>query len=141
MSQLPQIPKTLQPLFEAARTARDRSHSPYSGRKVGAAILTEDGKVYIGCNVENSSYGATVCAERVAIQKGVSEQGAFRIKEILVVTEASPPWPPCGMCRQVIAEFGGGDVPVHAVNLKGELVTRRFSELYPEAFTPAHLAK
>lgn len=136
------LPQHLQPLFEQARAARERSHSPYSGRKVGAVIVTSDGKTYSGCNVENSSYGATVCAERVAIQKAVSEQGELRIQEVLVLTEASPPWPPCGMCRQVISEFmASPDLPVHAVNLEGELVSRRFNELYPEAFTPEHLSK
>jgi cytidine deaminase len=134
------IPADLQPLFDAASKARSRSHSPYSGKKVGAAILTEDGKTYTGCNVENASYGATVCAERVAIQKAVSEQGSFKIKAVFVVTEASPPWPPCGMCRQVIAEFGGPNVPVHAANLSGEFETRKFSELQPNAFTPSHLS-
>ena len=138
------LPPQLQTLFDAALAAHARSHSPYSGHKVGAAIRTEEGKIYGGCNVENSSYGATVCAERVAIHKAVSEQGALRIREILVVTDASPPWPPCGLCRQVIAEFAGdrpADVAVHATNLAGELVTRSFGELFPEAFLPSHLGR
>jgi len=133
-------------LFEAARDARERSYSRYSGFKVGAAIELEDGRVYSGCNVENSSYGGTVCAERVAIWKAVSENGPnpIRLKQVVVVTEASPAWPPCGLCRQIIGEFGtaeGQDVTVHAINLKGETRTWKFNELFPDAFTPEHLEK
>ncbi len=133
------IPENLSTLFEAAREARTRAYSPYSEHKVGAAVRTRDGKIFSGCNVENSSYGATVCAERVAIQKAVSELGSIDIQEIMVVTDANPPWPPCGMCRQVIAEFGVNSI-IYAVNLEGQLKSSRFSELLPDAFTPAHLA-
>ena len=133
-------------LYEAARGARERSYSRYSGFKVGAAIELEDGRIYTGCNVENSSYGGTVCAERVAIWKAVSENGPdpIRIKQVVVVTEASPAWPPCGLCRQIIGEFGtakGQDVSVHAINLKGETRSWKFNELFPDAFTPEHLIK
>jgi len=130
-------------LYEAARKAREFSYSPYSHVKVGAAVRTVDGRIFTGCNVENSSYGGTVCAERVAISKAVSELGKIEIAEVMVVTDASPPWPPCGLCRQVIAEFarpGTRNVDVHAANLQGETRTLLFSELFPDAFTPAHLA-
>lgn len=132
------IPKEL---FDQACQARTRSHSPYSGHKVGAAIRTASGKVYSGCNVENSSYGGTVCAERVAIGKAVSEEGKITIQELLVVTDATPPWPPCGLCRQVIAEFASPDLEIIAANVKGEAEKMRFDALFPNAFTPAHLDK
>src|SRR5690348_9517727 len=89
-------------LYEKAIQAQKHSYSPYSGCKVGAALRTRGGEIFSGCNVENSSYGATVCAERVAVQKAVSECGKIEIMEIMVVTDASPPWPPCGLCRQVM---------------------------------------
>jgi len=126
-------------LYEAALIARERSYSPYSGHKVGAAIRTADGKIYSGCNVENSSFGATVCAERVAIQKAISECGLVQIAEIMVVTEANPPWPPCGICRQVIGEFAKNPV-VYTANLEGSEKTYAFSDLFPEAFDSTHLS-
>lgn len=128
-------------LFEAAKSARERSYSPYSGHKVGAAIRMSDGKIFSGCNVENSSYGGTICAERVAIQKAVSE-GHLKIQEVLVVTASTPPWPPCGMCRQVIAEFAAeASIALHTANLAGDHESFEFSEIFPRAFTPGHLLK
>lgn len=138
-TKLGRVPAALQPLYEAAKAARERSYSPYSGHKVGAAIRTADGTVFGGCNVENSSYGGTVCAERVAIQKAVSE-GHLKVVEVMVVTDFSPPWPPCGMCRQVIAEFSDGAL-LHTANLSGECESFAFHELQPRAFTPGHLIK
>ena len=126
-------------LFDAAKAARENSYSPYSQCRVGAAVRTVGGQVYAGCNVENASYGATVCAERVAIQKAVSE-GHVKIREVMVVTDATPPWAPCGMCRQVIAEFGE-DVQVHMANLKGEAKTVSFRDLFPNAMTPEQVFK
>jgi cytidine deaminase len=130
----------LKDLFKTALLVRGHSYSPYSGYKVGAAIRLSNGKVYSGCNIENSSFGATVCAERVAIQKAVSENGAITVSEIMVVTQASPPWPPCGMCRQVIAEFGKR-ITIYTANLIGEYQEIPFDELFPQAFTPEHLAR
>jgi cytidine deaminase len=127
-------------LFLVATRARDNSYSPYSGHKVGAAIRLQDGKIFSGCNVENSSFGATICAERVAIQKAVSECGKISILEVMVVTDATPPWPPCGLCRQVIAEFGA-ESTIYAANLSGDVKKMSFAELLPEAFTPQHLSK
>ena len=121
-----------------ALLVREKSYSPYSGHKVGAAILTSDGKIYTGCNVENSSFGATVCAERVAIQKAVSEKGVILLKSVMVVTQAASHWPPCGMCRQVLAEFGQ-DFWVHTANTQGRLETYSFQELFPKGFTPNYL--
>ncbi len=128
-------------LYESAARTRALSYSPYSGQKVGAAIRTRSGRVYGGCNVENSSFGATVCAERVAIQSAIAAEGHIQIEEILVITNATPPWPPCGMCRQVIAEFAPGTVIVHAANLKGEIESKTLDRIFPEAFTPAHMDK
>lgn len=128
----------IQELYENALRARKNSYSPYSSCKVGAAIKTSDGKIYVGCNVENASYGGTICAERSAIVKAVSDQGLIKIKELMVVTDATPPWPPCGLCRQVIAEFASETV-VYLANLKDELSTMTFQDIFPQAFTGAHL--
>lgn len=134
------IPSELHALYQLASQSREKAYSPYSKVKVGAAIRTTDGKIYGGCNMENSSYGATICAERVAIGKAVSE-GSRRISDVLVVTDASPGWPPCGMCRQVMAEFSEGATRIHVSNTQGELQTFSFEELVPNAFTPSHLLK
>ncbi|MBU6374838.1 MAG: cytidine deaminase [Bdellovibrionales bacterium] len=136
---LEKVPPKLKSLYELAKKSRKRSYSPYSGHQVGAAIRTSGGKLYGGCNVENSSYGATICAERVAIQKAISE-GPLRIAEVMVVTDSTPPWPPCGMCRQVIAEFGP-DALLYTANLKGQMESFQLSEIFSQAFTPAHLRK
>lgn len=120
-------------LCELARNALFQSYSPYSKKKVGAAVLTKSGQIYTGCNIENSSFGATVCAERVAIQNAVSA-GHKEILEIAVASEGSPPWPPCGMCRQVLAEFCESGLKVFLINLKGECMDFEFDILFPYAF-------
>lgn len=127
------------PLFEAAQKARQNSYSPYSGHKVGAAIRLKTGQIFGGCNIENSSYGGTNCAERVAIQKAVSELGKIEIAEVFVVTDAKDPWPPCGLCRQVIAEFARNETQIHSANLAGKIRTTTLGEIFPEAFTPDYL--
>jgi cytidine deaminase len=130
----------VQELYEKSLLARERSYSPYSKCKVGAALRLSDGRIFTGCNVENASYGGAVCAERTAVLKAVSEsQGPVSIAEIVVVTDATPPWPPCGFCRQVIAEFGSPKTRIHATNLQGEVVSSDFGVLFPNAFTPEHL--
>jgi cytidine deaminase len=135
------LPGSLKELYKKAVHARKNAYSPYSGFSVGAAVRLESGEIFVGCNVENSSFGATVCAERVAIQSAIAHRGAkTRIAEVLVVTDAEPAWPPCGMCRQVIAEFGR-HASIHAVNLKGEVRSTTLSQLLPEAFLPEHLEK
>jgi cytidine deaminase len=123
---------TEQDLTDAAREVRDRAHAPYSNFQVGAAVEAEDGTIYTGCNVESASYGLTVCAERVAIWKGVSE-GTKKFGRIAVVVDTEELTPPCGACRQVIWEFCG-DVPVVLSNLQGKTETLRMSELLPRAF-------
>jgi len=130
--------KNFQKLFNSARRAIEKAYAPYSKAKVGAALLTSDGKVYSGCNVENASYGATICAERTAILKAVSE-GRKKIKAILVVTNQKEIWPPCGMCLQVMAEFCPGSCPVYLTDLKKNARKVRFGELMPAAFTKSQL--
>ncbi len=118
--------------MEAARRARDISVAPFSNFKVGAAVETEDGKIYTGCNIESASYGLTVCAERVAIWKALSE-GERRFKALAVVTGTDRPTPPCGTCRQIIWEFCK-DTTVIIANVRGYSQTVRMSELLPRAF-------
>lgn len=122
----------LQELVEAARAVRERAYAPYSKFRVGAAVRTKAGKIYTGCNVESASYGLTVCAERVAIWKAVSE-GEKEFAGVAVVADTEELTPPCGMCRQIIWEFCA-DVAVTFANLHGKTETVQMSELLPRAF-------
>ena len=119
-------------LIEAARAVRENSYAPFSNFRVGAALETDDGEVIAGCNVESASYGLTVCAERVAIWKAIS-QGKRKIKHIAVVADTEELTPPCGVCRQIIWEFGG-DIPVILANLKGKTEVVQMKDLLPRAF-------
>lgn len=130
---------SLAELHQLAVQSRSHSHSPYSKHKVGAAIQLKTGQVFGGCNIENASYGGTVCAERVAIWKAVSELGKVEIANIVVVTDQDVAWPPCGFCRQVMAEFAAPETQVHLGNLSGIQRTLSFQNLFPEAFYPTHL--
>ncbi len=122
-------------LKSKAIAVMNHSYSPYSKKQVGSAILLTNGKIYAGCNVENSSFGATVCAERVATWKAVSEEGpGIQIQEVVVATDASPPWSPCGLCRQVINEFATQDCKIHLVNKSGEVESYTHQELLPHGF-------
>lgn len=125
-------------LVTAAGSIRSRAHAPYSRFAVGSAVLDADGQIHVGCNVENASYGLSVCAERHAIAAMVAA-GASRAQALAVVTETSPPASPCGACRQVLAEFG--DMPVILANPDGERHLTSVAELLPLAFTPADLLK
>lgn len=127
-------------LLKWALDAQKNSYAPYSQKHIGAAVLMDNGKIYNGCNVENASYGGTVCAERIAIFKAISE-GAKKIKEVMVVSSEANPWPPCGFCRQVIAEFADVNTKIHLTNPQGHSRTLNFGDLFPEAFGPAHLKK
>jgi cytidine deaminase len=118
-------------LAEAFRS-RGNAISNRSGFAVGAAIETEDGAIYGGCNIENATYGLTVCAERVAIWKALSE-GVRKFRAVAVVTEADTPTPPCGACRQILWEFAG-DVPVVSATVRGARKTYRMADLLPEPF-------
>ena len=119
-------------LVAAAADVREKAYAPYSNFKVGAAVETDEGNIYTGCNVESASYGLTVCAERVAIWKGIS-RGEKRFGRIAVVVDTEELTPPCGVCRQIIWEFCG-DVPVILANLHGKSETVMMSELLPRAF-------
>lgn len=121
-------------LLEAANRAQKQAHAPYSQKHIGSAVLWDDGSLTSGCNIENASYGATVCAERVAIWNGISENKQRRIKEILVVSPANPPWPPCGMCRQVICEFGTAQTLIHWSDGHSVVKTKTLKEMLPESF-------
>jgi cytidine deaminase len=122
------------PLLQPAIQAQSHAHAPYSTKFIGSSVLWSDGSITSGCNIENASYGATVCAERVAIWKGISEDNHRRIKEILVVSPSLPPWPPCGMCRQVISEFGDPLTLVHWTDGKTVIKTKTFAEMLPETY-------
>jgi cytidine deaminase len=123
-------------LIEAARSAQSRAYAPYSNFRVGAALETVDGIVFTGCNVENASYGLTICAERAALSAAVSA-GARRFRRAVVVSDVDPPAAPCGACRQVLAEFGL-DLPIDGVGSR-QKVTWRLAELLPSAFGPEQL--
>ncbi len=119
-------------LVIAARRARDFAHAPFSRFKVGAALETEDGIVITGCNVENATYGLTVCAERVAVLKAISD--GYRIfRRIAIVADTTEPTPPCGACRQILWEFGG-DLEVILANLTEETGRFRLKDLLPLPF-------
>lgn len=125
------------PLVAAAAAARERAFAPYSNFKVGAALLTEDGTVVPGCNVESASYGLTICAERVAIARGVTD-GYRCFTRVAVVTDTPAPTPPCGACRQLLWEFAP-DAEVVLANLKGDVVTWAVKDLIPGAFDAKQL--
>jgi cytidine deaminase len=127
------------PLLTAATAARNKAHAPYSHFKVGAAVESLDGSIISGCNVEFATYGLTMCAERVALFKAVSE-GVKRFGRLAVVTDAPALTPPCGACRQVIWELCG-DVEIVMRNLQGESATLRSTELLPYAFDGRQLEK
>jgi cytidine deaminase len=119
-------------LLQAARDALKRAYAPYSNFRVGAAVLTEKGSLFTGCNVENASYGLTVCAERAAIVSAVAQEGAMRIKAIAVVNDSRSDCPPCGACRQVIFEFGPDAIVIFQSH--GGVEEMHISELLPESF-------
>jgi len=123
---------TEEELIKVATDARDNAYAPYSNFKVGAAVETDNGDIYTGCNVESASYGLTVFAERVAIWKGIP-RGVTKFGRIAVVVDTEELTPPCGVCRQIIWEFCG-DVPVILSNLDGKSETIQMSELLPRAF-------
>lgn len=124
-------------LFEAAEAARQRAYAPYSKFAVGAAALFEGGEISAGCNVENSSYGLSVCAERHAIGCGVARLGARRLLALAIIADGSLPPSPCGACRQVMAEFAGGDLPVRSRALSGKEKRFTLRQLLPDAFSSA----
>ncbi|MGM0640784.1 MAG: cytidine deaminase [Thermotogota bacterium] len=118
-------------LYKKALEVRENAYVPYSNFKVGAALLTEDDEIYLGANVENASYGLSICAERNAIFKANSD-GKRKYKALMVVAETEGPVSPCGACRQVMTEFG--DYKVYLANLKGDIKETSTSELLPYNF-------
>ncbi|HEY2383711.1 MAG TPA: cytidine deaminase [Terriglobia bacterium] len=119
-------------LIARASEARAKALAPYSGFKVGAALRTKDGRIFSGCNIENVSYGLSVCAERVALWKALSE-GAREFSGLAIVTDAGVVTPPCGACRQLLWEYCG-DIPVHLHSLKGLDEEHRLAALLPFPF-------
>jgi cytidine deaminase len=124
-------------LIAAASLARENAHAPYSNFRVGAAVRARSGRVFTGCNVENSTYGLTLCAERVAIFKAISE-GERGFDAVAVVTDTDALTPPCGACRQIIWEFCG-DAEVVLANLTGKVEVHRVSALFPKPFDSSML--
>lgn len=129
-------------LKNRARSAMEFSHSPYSHKRIGASILLSNGQLYSGCNIENASYGGTVCAERVAIWKAYSENKSdIKISEVCVASDEQTPWPPCGFCLQVLSEFATPDTKVTLINLGDVEKVYKFKDLFPEAFKADYLLK
>ncbi len=126
-------------LVKAAQKAKSRSHSPYSGFRVGAALLTSTGSVITGCNIENSSFSLTICAERTALFKAVSE-GSRSFRAIAIATDSERFIPPCGACRQVIQDLAG-DIDIILVTKRGKTMATRLRELLPMPFDESLLHK
>jgi cytidine deaminase len=124
-------------LFDAALRVRENAHAPFSKFKVGAAIEDEAGRIFTGCNVENATYGLTVCAERVAVFKAISE-GARKFRRVVVAADTDVLTPPCGACRQILWEFCG-NVEVTLVNLHGKTETFEMKDLFPRPFDASFL--
>ncbi len=127
----------MNPLVEAALAARENAHAPYSKFKVGAAVQDAKGRIFGGCNVENSTYGLTICAERVAVFKALSE-GSRDLRRIAVVADTLVLTPPCGACRQILWEFLG-DGELILANLAGKTETLSLKDLFPRPFDDSFL--
>jgi cytidine deaminase len=124
-------------LIAAATAVRENAHAPFSKFRVGAAALDDQGRIFTGCNVENATYGLTICAERVAIFKAISE-GARKFVRVAVVADTPNLTPPCGACRQILWEFCG-DVELVLANLQGQRETMQLGTLFPRAFDASFL--
>jgi len=125
--------RAVQALAAGAMKARESAYAPYSGYRVGAAVVAEDDRVFFGCNVENASYGLSLCAERSAMAAAITA-GAKRFAAVVVVTDADPPGTPCGACRQWMAELGGDGLLVVAANMMGRFRQFTLDQLLPDAF-------
>lgn len=127
-------------LVEAARAVRENAHAPYSGFKVGAAIRAGSGAIYQGCNVENAAYPEGTCAETGALAAMIAA-GERVITSVAIIADSPDPVPPCGGCRQKLAEFGGGDVLVTMATTSGASTVMRLGDLLPGAFRSVHLGR
>ncbi len=125
-------------LEQIAREARENAHAPYSGFRVGAAVRCASGRAFAGCNVENAAYPEGTCAEAGAIAAMVAA-GEREIAEVLIIADSPAPVPPCGGCRQKLAEFAGPDVPVIMATTAGKAVSARLKDLLPGAFAARHM--
>jgi len=125
------------PLLSAALAVRENAFAPYSKFRVGAALEDTEGRIHTGCNVENATYGLTICAERVAVFKAISE-GVRRFRRIAVAADTDDLTPPCGACRQILWEFCG-DVEIVLVNPRGKTETYQLKELFPKPFDVSFL--
>ena len=130
------VPEDVRLLLDEAKNVMKNAFAPFSKFKVGAAIRTERGNVYRGCNVENASLGGTICAERGAAMASIASEGYGRFKAIAIASGSDDPAPPCAICRQFLAQFTDPDVPVYLISVKsGVLKKFRFGVLMPYAFT------
>lgn len=127
------------PLFVAAAAVRNKAYAPFSNFKVGAAVQASDGIIYAGCNVESASYGLTICAERVAVCKAISD-GSRKFTRIAIYAETEELTPPCGACRQLLWELCG-DVEVYLLNHKKQMVCYKLGDLLPLAFDAGSMGK
>jgi len=125
------------PLASAALAARENAHAPYSHFRVGAALEDASGRMHTGCNVENATYGLTLCAERVAVFKAISE-GARQFRRIAIAADTDQLTPPCGACRQILWEFCG-DIEITLLNPRGKTETLQLKDLFPRAFDASYL--
>lgn len=133
-----QTEKLKKELFSEAVKVQKNSYSPYSQYKVASSILFDNKKIIAGVNVENASYGATNCAERSAIFSAISA-GYKKINAVLVLTNEDQPWAPCGLCRQVIAEFATPETPIYLANQKGIQIEITFKDIFPHSFDKSDL--
>lgn len=127
----------MDPLLDAALSAREHAHAVFSDFKVGAALEDSAGAIHTGCNIENATYGLTMCAERVAVFKAMSE-GARRFRRVAIAADTDLLTPPCGSCRQILWEFCG-DIEVTLVNLRGKTEVFRMKDLFPRPFDASFL--
>ena len=127
--------KSLEELIDFAREVRNYAYAPYSNFAVGAVVESRDGRIFTGCNVENASYGLTLCAERVALGKAISEG----VRDLVVTADTKTPIPPCGACRQLILELAGPDAEVVMTNLAGDRIFASSQSLLPSAFDRHYL--
>jgi cytidine deaminase len=125
------------PLVEAALAARANAFAPFSKFQVGAAVEDADGRIYTGCNIENATYGLTICAERVAVFKAMSE-GVRAFRRVVVAADTDILTPPCGACRQILWEFCG-DIEIVMVNPRGQTATYHLKEIFPKPFDDSFL--